>query len=135
MTPSDPREILAECARRGIVLRPHESGSIWYSAPKGALTEDLRRAILRHKAEIVRLLTEAAQYDSLDYRRDPATGAWIHEPGWWRNIPQHPPEPLKVADPAPLPSAEGRMPSCPVTLARRCAGTGRATCAAARSGG
>jgi len=26
--------------------------------------------------------------DPLDFRRDPLTGTWLHDPGWWREIPR-----------------------------------------------
>lgn len=52
MTPS---ELLAELERRGIILRP-EGDAIHYTAPKGAMTDELREAIRRHKPEIIALL-------------------------------------------------------------------------------
>ncbi|NPV78925.1 MAG: hypothetical protein HPY52_01430 [Firmicutes bacterium] len=69
----------------------------------GYLTDDLRQEIRNHKQEIISLLqsqTKRVEYvgncpvliinriNPLDFRRDPATGRWIHDPGWWRNLPK-----------------------------------------------
>lgn len=53
MTPSD---LLAECTRRGIALRP-EGEAIRYSCPKGAMTDELRSLIREHKAALLALLS------------------------------------------------------------------------------
>ena len=64
-------------------------------APAGVLTPDLRQELIEHKAELVRLLRPYSPPvlpgpDPLDYRRDPLTGAWLHDPGWWRGPAQAP---------------------------------------------
>ncbi len=106
------QELLEELARPDIRLQP-AGDKLRVDAPKGVLTDGLREAIRRHKAQLLCLLT----YDSLDSRRDPTTGAWLRDPGWWRSIPGQRPAPPKVVGPAPLPPAEGREPSHPLTLA------------------
>lgn len=67
-------------------------------APAGVLTPDLKAALAAHKADLVRLLRPYSPpvvlgprgEDPLDYRRDPLTGAWLHDPGWWRGPAQAP---------------------------------------------
>ena len=53
MTPTD---LLAELKRRGITLRPEGADAIRYTAPRGAMTDELREAIRAHKHELLRLL-------------------------------------------------------------------------------
>lgn len=65
-------------------------------APTGVLTPELRRELIEHKAELLRLLRPFTPpvlpgphgEDPLDFRRDPLTGAWVHEPSWWRRPAQ-----------------------------------------------
>ncbi|MEW5935109.1 MAG: hypothetical protein AB1816_16145 [Bacillota bacterium] len=54
MTPSD---LLAELKRRGITLRPEGADAIRYTAPKGAMTDELRALIREHKAALLALLS------------------------------------------------------------------------------
>lgn len=61
---------------------------------RGPLTDDLRQAIREHKAALLELLRPYSPpvvlgphgEDPLDFRRDPLTGAWLHDPGWWRGL-------------------------------------------------
>lgn len=105
-------KLLAELARLDIRLRP-AGEKLQVDAPKGVLSDELLSLIRQHKAELLRLLT----YDPMDHRRDPATGQWVWDPGWWRSIPGQPSPGPKLVQPAPLPPAQGREPSRPLTLA------------------
>ncbi|MDI6894842.1 MAG: hypothetical protein QME70_09605 [Bacillota bacterium] len=78
-------ELLAECARRGIELGPVGS-DIRYSCPKGAMSDELREAIRRQKAELLRLLSGAR-----------ATGQEVAQPS---AAPTVPPEHILSAPPA-----------------------------------
>lgn len=75
---------------------------------RGPLTDDLRQAIREHKAALLELLRPTPppwqghtvrfvgpspvilgpHGDPIDFRRDPLTGKWRHEPGWWKGIPR-----------------------------------------------
>ncbi len=50
-------EVLQEAQRRGIVLTPAGT-ALRFSGPKGALNEELKLALVRHKPEILALLKE-----------------------------------------------------------------------------
>ena len=50
-------EVLRETQRRGILLTP-EGTSLRFCGPKGALNEELKRELVRHKLEILALLVE-----------------------------------------------------------------------------
>ena len=50
-------EVLQEAQRRGIVLTPAGT-SLRFRGPRGALGEDLKRELKRHKPEIIVLLVE-----------------------------------------------------------------------------
>jgi hypothetical protein len=54
VTPSD---LLAELKRRGITLLPEGADAIRYSAPRGAMTDELRALIREHKAALLALLS------------------------------------------------------------------------------
>ena len=51
-------EALQEAERRGIVLTPRGT-AIRFRAPRGALSEELKRELKKHKPEILNLLEEA----------------------------------------------------------------------------
>ncbi|HHY94540.1 MAG TPA: hypothetical protein GX513_05965 [Firmicutes bacterium] len=67
MTPSD---LLAGLKGRGITLQP-EGDALRYSAPKGAMTDDLRAAIREHKAALLALLS-AGQAGQVEAQSSPA---------------------------------------------------------------
>ena len=50
-------EALQEAKRRGIVLTPQRT-AIRFRGPRGALSEELKRALVRHKPAIIVLLGE-----------------------------------------------------------------------------
>ena len=50
-------EVLRETQRRGILLTP-EGTSLRFRGPKGALNEELKRELVRHKPAIIVLLGE-----------------------------------------------------------------------------
>lgn len=52
-----PQETLAELQRRGVLLEPDGEG-LRYQAPRGALTPELRQAMLEGKTELLALVTE-----------------------------------------------------------------------------
>lgn len=49
-------EILVECRRRGIELRP-DGDRVRVRAPAGALDDNLRAGLREHRAELVRMLS------------------------------------------------------------------------------
>ena len=51
-------EALQEAQRRGIVLTP-AGATLRFRGPKGALSDELKRALTRHKPEVLNLLEEA----------------------------------------------------------------------------
>lgn len=75
---------------------------------RGPLTDDLRQAILEHKAALLELLRPATPplpagctvrfvgpspvllgphaEDPIDFRFDVDKQAWVHDPGWWKQI-------------------------------------------------
>ncbi|HHY33920.1 MAG: hypothetical protein GX492_05225 [Firmicutes bacterium] len=62
-------------------------------APSRRLAPEAREATHEHKAALLELLRPYSPPvlpgpDPLDYRRDPLTGAWLHDPGWWRGPAQ-----------------------------------------------
>jgi len=65
-------------------------------APAGVLTPELRQELIEHKAALLALLRPYSPpvilgsrgEDPLDFRCDPLTGEWFHEPGWWQESPQ-----------------------------------------------
>lgn len=65
---------------------------------RGPLTDDLRQAIREHKGALLELLRPYSPpvvlgpngEDPLDFRRNPLTGAWRRELGWWRRPAQAP---------------------------------------------
>lgn len=90
-----------------------EGDKLRYRAPAGVLTDDLRQAIREHKAALLELLRPFTPpvvlgprgEDPLDFRRDPLTGAWLHDPGWWRG----PAQVREIHEPrAPCPRCGGR---------------------------
>ena len=48
-------EVLQEAQRRGIVLTPRGT-AIRFRGPRGALSEELKRELVRHKPEIIVIL-------------------------------------------------------------------------------
>lgn len=69
--------------------------------PPGVNIEGLKPELIQHKQELISLIqsrTERVEYvgnlpaiivnnqNPIDYRRSPATGRWIHDPGWWKQI-------------------------------------------------
>lgn len=54
-----PRAMLSELHARGVVLIP-EGSALRYLAPKGALTPELRQALIVHKPDLIRLLSTPA---------------------------------------------------------------------------
>jgi hypothetical protein len=82
MTPAD---LLSEAVRRGIRLEVHGE-DVRYTAPKGALTPELRERLRAHKAALRQLLTPPAA-DLLTDKPCPACGgtAWRETPdgGRW----------------------------------------------------
>jgi len=101
-----PRELLAELTRVGCrVAVDGDSLRV-----RGPLTDDLRQAIREHKAALLELLRPFTPPvlpgpDPLDFRRNPLTGAWLHDPGWWRD-PAQAPEVYEAR--APCPRCGGR---------------------------
>lgn len=52
------REIVEECRRRGVLLRPGEDGAtLLVKPPGGELPPDLRALLVAHKPDVLRLLT------------------------------------------------------------------------------
>jgi hypothetical protein len=90
---------------------------------RGPLTDDLRAAIRENKAALLELLRPftppvLARPDPLDFRRDPLTGAWLHDPGWWRG----PAQVREIHEPrAPCPRCGGRRFWVSVVGSRICA--------------
>ena len=87
-----PRELLAALTEAG--CRMTVDGD--FLRVRGPLTDDLRQAIRENKAALLELLRPYSPpvvlgphgEDPLDFRRDPLTGAWLHDPGWWRGPAQ-----------------------------------------------
>jgi hypothetical protein len=67
-----PRELLAECHRRGIALEP-SGETLHYRSPKGALSEDLKAALVERKSEILALLRPAGDGQPPPLDRPPET--------------------------------------------------------------
>ena len=51
-----PDELLGEVKRLGIRLAPEGNETLRFHAPEGALSPDLRNALIEHKAEIIAAL-------------------------------------------------------------------------------
>ena len=54
-------EALQEAKRRGIVLTPQRT-AIRFRGPRGALSEELKRELVRNKPEILALLEDRSTY-------------------------------------------------------------------------
>jgi len=68
------KALLEEAARRGIRLGL-KRGRVLYRAPKGAVTEELREALLGHKSEILRLLRASFDLEKVP-PRTPQDSTW-----------------------------------------------------------
>ena len=55
------KKVLAELKTRGVVLERH-GDHLHYRAPKGALTSELRQALIANKFDLLALLNESPDY-------------------------------------------------------------------------
>ena len=78
-------ELLRTARERGIELRP-DGACLCYSAPPGALDDDLRAKLTRHKGEILRALTrrETHPCDRCGRFAFPSSRVCY----WCRNVPE-----------------------------------------------
>lgn len=60
-------ELLAECERRGITLSLAGGDRIRYSAPPGAMTDELKALVTRHKGTLLWILAARASPAQLEF--------------------------------------------------------------------
>lgn len=112
-TPNTPVEVLAECARRGILLTPTPEGRLRYEDPAGALTPELLAALSRHKPVLLQILwrlnaMRAHGVDRTDRRPDrPPLPVAV-----WPRPPVGPGHCFSCGDPLEHPAAYGRCDAC-----------------------
>jgi hypothetical protein len=59
-------QIIAECGRRGVILSLGEhSDALLFDAPKGALTPELRAALVEHKPDVIQVIFEREERAAL----------------------------------------------------------------------